>query len=73
MTTLELIFTMLGEESTRQLAVDKDAQGFNENRETAIEGGEAAGQARQQYEKRIGKKVVSPTNFLKQIKRDEEL
>jgi DNA-damage-inducible protein D len=72
MTTLELIFTMLGEESTRQLSVDKDAKGFNENRETAIEGGEAAGQARLQYEKRIGKKVVSPTNFLKQIKGDED-
>jgi DNA-damage-inducible protein D len=72
MTTLELIFTMLGEESTRQLSVDKDAKGFNENRETAIEGGEAAGQARLQYEKRIGKKVVSPTNFLKQIKGDKD-
>jgi len=43
MTNLELIFTMLGEEGTRQSAIKKDAQGFEENRGTAIEGGTAAG------------------------------
>ncbi len=31
MTNLELIFTMLGEEGTRQSAIKKDAQGFEEN------------------------------------------
>jgi DNA-damage-inducible protein D len=32
MTNLELIFTMLGEEGTRQSAIKKDAQGLEENR-----------------------------------------
>ena len=31
MTNLELIFTMLGEEQTKQEAVKRDAQGFSEN------------------------------------------
>ena len=46
MTTLELIFTQLGEEMTRKLAIEKDAIGFVENSEAAKQGGKAAGKAR---------------------------
>ena len=67
MTNLELIFTMLGEESTRQIAVQEDAKGFDENREVAQKGGKAAGVARKSYEKNRNIKVVSSDNFLKQI------
>ena len=67
MTNLELIFTMLGEESTRQIAVQEDAKGFDENREVAQKGGKAAGVARKSYEKNRNVKVVSSDNFLKQI------
>jgi DNA-damage-inducible protein D len=67
MTTLELIFTMLGEESTRRIAVRDDAQGFNENHEAAQKGGYATGSALERYETISGEKVVSPENFLKQI------
>jgi DNA-damage-inducible protein D len=67
MTNLELIFTMLGEESTRRYAVKNDALGFEENREAAIEGGEAAGAARENFEKKTGEKVVVSDNFLNQI------
>ncbi|MBP6826970.1 MAG: Bro-N domain-containing protein [Saprospiraceae bacterium] len=42
MTNLELIFTMLGEESTRQTAIKKDAIGFVRNKDAAQEGGKAA-------------------------------
>lgn len=35
MTDIELIFTMLGEATTRNKAVEKDAQGFEENKEAA--------------------------------------
>ena len=35
MTNLELIFTMLGEESTKREAITKDAQGFDENKDAA--------------------------------------
>ena len=71
MTNLELIFTMLGEESTRQIAVQEDAKGFDENREVAQKGGNAAGVARKSYEKNRNVKVVSPDNFLKQIEENQ--
>jgi DNA-damage-inducible protein D len=71
MTTLELIFTMLGEESTRRIAVRDDAQGFNENHEAAQKGGYATGSALERYETISGEKVVSPDNFLKQIENAE--
>jgi DNA-damage-inducible protein D len=67
MTNLELIFTMLGEESTRQIAVEEDALGFEENLDVAFKGGKAAGVARKQYEKNRNVKVVSSSNFIKQI------
>ena len=64
MTNLELIFSALGEESTRLIAVKDDAQGFNENREAAIDGGNLAGKYRKELEERTGQKVVSAENFL---------
>jgi DNA-damage-inducible protein D len=67
MTTLELIFTQLGEEMTRKLAVEQNAIGFDPNAKAAKQGGQAAGDARRAAEKRTGVKVVSPDNFLNQI------
>jgi hypothetical protein len=67
MTNLELIFTMLGEETTRKNAVKIDAIGFDENRKAAIEGGEAAGDALNAYQQKTGENVVSATNFKAQI------
>ncbi len=64
MTPLELIFTALGEESTRILAMQEDAKGFGENRETAEKGGRVAGKARRNAEKDLNIKVVSPENYL---------
>lgn len=63
MTPLELIFTALGEEVTRRLTVENDAQGFNENKEQAEKGGKMAGDARKRIEKQ-GMKVISSENFL---------
>ena len=73
MTPLELIFTALGEEATRQVTLRDDAQGFNENYDAAKEGGEAAGEARDRFEKRIGQKVVSDKNFLNQGEEMKEI
>lgn len=67
MSNLELIFTMLGEEGTRQEAIKQDAQGFEENREAAVEGGTAAGDALIAFEQRTGGKVVTSQNFKSQI------
>lgn len=64
MTDLELIFTMLGEASTTEIARRKNAQGFPANRRTAREGGTIAGDARKALEAKSGKPVVSATNNL---------
>jgi DNA-damage-inducible protein D len=69
MTNLELIFTMLGEESTKMTAQEMDAQGFSENKIAAREGGTAAGKALNVYEKQSKRKVVTPDNFLTQIEK----
>jgi hypothetical protein len=64
MTDLELIFSMLGEASTTEIARRKDAQGFTKNREAAKAGCTIAGDARKALEKKSGKPVVSRSNFL---------
>lgn len=64
MTDLELIFTMLGEAATTEIARNKDAQGFDENRDAAQAGGKVAGDARKQLESKSGKKVVTRQNYL---------
>ena len=64
MTDLELIFTMLGEASTTEIARNKDAQGFNENKVAARAGGKIAGNARKELEKKSGKKISTAQNYL---------
>ena len=74
MTNLELIFSMLGEEATRSIAVRDDAQGFHENQDAAQRGGKMAGNARRSFEETENIKVVSAQNFLNQINEtDDEL
>ena len=70
MTPLELIFTALGEEMTRQTAIKDDAQGFNENHDAAVKGGKSAGHLRKEAEKK-GFKVLSKENFLPPSKDDK--
>jgi hypothetical protein len=64
MNDLELIFTMLGEASTTRIARNKDARGFTENKGAAIEGGNVAGVARKELEKRSHQPVSSSENYL---------
>lgn len=63
MTDLELIFTMLGEASTTEIAKKKDAQGLPENKKAAIEGGTVAGNARKELEEKSGTKVSTRINY----------
>jgi len=63
MTDLELIFTMLGEASTTEIARNKNAQGYPQNKKAAIEGGTIAGNARKALEKKSGRKVMTSGNF----------
>ena len=64
MTDLELIFSMLGEAATKEIAVNRDAQGFDENRNAAKMGGRIARNARHELEEESGKPVISKENFL---------
>ena len=64
MTPMELIFTALSEEITKRVTIQNDAQGFNENYDAAQKGGDMAGEARRNLEKKLGEKVVSSDNFL---------
>lgn len=64
MTDLELIFTMLGEAGTTEIARRKDAKGFIDNRKAAKAGGTIAGDARRALETKSGTAVVSKQNYL---------
>ena len=64
MNHMELIFTMLGEASTTTIARNKNAQGFVENKDAAVEGGIVAGVARKELEHRSGEQVMKPDNYL---------
>ena len=66
MDDLDLIFTMLGERVTTEITRTKDTQGFPENKDAAKEGGEVAGNARKDAEKRIGKPVSTNDNYLEE-------
>ena len=64
MTDLELIFTMLGEAATTEIARNKDARGLPENKQAARAGGSVAGNARRQLEAKSGRRVITRDNYL---------
>ncbi|MDO8583344.1 MAG: Bro-N domain-containing protein [bacterium] len=66
MTDLELIFSMLGEASTTEIARNKNALGFQQNKIASQKGGRIAGEARQKLEKESDKKISTKQNYLKQ-------
>ncbi|MEK6970706.1 MAG: phage antirepressor protein [archaeon] len=64
MTSIELLFGMLGEASTTTIAQRKDAQGFAPNKDAAIKGGTIAGKARKALESEIKDSVITSENFV---------
>jgi DNA-damage-inducible protein D len=64
MTDLELIFSMLGEAATTEISRTRDTQGFPENKAAAHDGGAVAGNARRDLERKSGRKVSTPENYL---------
>jgi len=73
MTSLELVFVMLGEASTIEITRKDDAQGFDENQTTASKGGKIAGDARRALEAQTGDSVVSRKNYLPEDKKQMPL
>ncbi len=64
MTDLGLIFSMLGEAATTEIARKQDAQGFPENKVSARKGGKIAGDAREKLEIETEGDVISTENYL---------
>ncbi len=65
MDDFELILTMLGERTTTEIHRTKDTKSVPRLKDDARVGGQIAGSARKQIERRIGRSVVSQNNFLK--------
>jgi len=74
MTNMELVLNMLAEVSATELSKETDPFGMPESAKVAKEGGAVAKDARESYEKRSGKKIVSPLNAknLKALKEKED-
>jgi hypothetical protein len=64
MSDLELIFSMLGEAATTEITKNRNAKEFPKLKKAAKDGGDVAGKARKDLEKKSGKKVVSKKNYL---------
>lgn len=76
MSEAELIFTALAELSTRQVAENNEATGLEENKVAAKIGGNISKKAREDFEKRTGRQVVTGENYLlakKEIKKIREI
>lgn len=73
MNDLELIFSMLGEASTTEIAKSKNTKGFDQNREAACAGGDVAGKARKDLEQKSGKKITSRENYLQTPEKQKRL
>lgn len=64
MDDFELIFNMLGERSTTEIHRNENSKGVSKLRSDAKAGGDIAGGARKQLEKRLGRSIVSKKNYL---------
>ena len=60
---------MLGEASTKEIVINTDPKGFEQNKKAAKAGGKIAGDARKQLELKSGKNVVTKQNYLPESKR----
>jgi len=65
MDDFELIFNMLGERATTEIHRTEDSKGVKKLKADAKAGGDIAGGARKNLEKRLGHSVVTKKNFLK--------
>ena len=64
MTDWELILTMVGEKATTDITISKDSKGFNQCRDSAIDGGTIAKNTRKEIEEKTGKSLISNNNSL---------
>ena len=70
MTNLELVLNMLAETSTTELSKKQKPKTFTKSKIIAQQGGDVAGNARKDLEKKLGESVISPLNAKKLGKRE---
>lgn len=70
MSKLELLFTELGEESTKEIIKSEEVYDMSDNKNVAKRGGSVAGTARKHLEKETGKKVINKNNYLNNSQKD---
>ena len=75
MTNIELALNQLAEVSATAIAKAKNPTGFSQTKDTVMEGGTIAGNARKELEKSIGQSGISPLNafipILLEISKDQ--
>src|SRR3989339_1511492 len=64
MDDFELIFTMLGEKTSTEFHQVRDTKGVKKLRKDAKEAGGVSGRARKDLENRLGRSIVTTSNFL---------
>lgn len=70
MDDFELIFTMLGERATTEIHRTEDSKGVEKLKKDAKSGGDIAGNARKELEKKLGRPVISKKNYLNKPKKE---
>ena len=70
MTNMELVLNMLAEVSSTEISKENELKSKDNAKESVIQGGTIAKNAREQIEEKTGKKIVTSTNNknIKQIK-----
>lgn len=72
MTNLELVLNMLAETTTTEFSKKQKPKTFNENKKIAKRGGDVAGNARKDIEKKLEESVISPLNAEELGKREDD-
>ena len=73
MTNMELLLNALAEESATQLSKERNPEGLAQNAVVAEEGAEVAKTAKEDFEKRLGRSVVTPEKAIDYVQPPEEL
>lgn len=67
MSDLEILLTDIGETATKELAKTYNPQGLNQNKEIAKRGGQIAKNTRDNFEKELGKSVITKQNNINRV------
>ena len=73
MDDFELIFTMLGDRATTEIHRTEDSHGVPKLKSDAKAGGDIAGDARKQLERRLGTSIVSKKNYLQKSRQTRQI